>query len=257
MKVIIAVAQYNVSEKVADSIAKLNEVAKNAACKGAVLLIVPETVIGLLGDIKKANIDYLPQLQKISKKNQITVAASFYTKERGRYFNQGYIVAPSGKVLHSHRKIYLASPEREKDGISGGNELTVSQTDVGKVGMLICKDGFNRFSHFLYERLNELGAEIVCIPTWSLGWDKMDVQEYIRALYIYGAFASRAYVLVSGNLNKETKSFGRSLVVSPTRGVLQEGSTDREELIIEEIDLDEVKKARDFDAWWQPKERIV
>jgi predicted amidohydrolase len=40
-------------------------------------------------------------------------------------------------------------------------------------------------------------------------------------------------------------------------GVLQEGSTDKEEILIQEIDLDEVKRIREFDSWWQPEKRIV
>jgi predicted amidohydrolase len=210
-----------------------------------------------LADVKNASTDYLPYLQNIARNQGIAIATSFYSLVDNSYFNQGYIVSSTGDIVHKHKKIYLAPPERDNDGITAGKELTASQSDMGKVGMLICKDGFNRFSHFLYEKLNDLGVEIICIPTWSLEWDELDTQEYIKSLFVYGAFASRAYILVSGNLNKESKSFGRSLLVSPVRGVLHEGSPDNEELIIEEIDLDEVKKARKFDSWWQPKVRII
>lgn len=112
----------------------------------------------------------------------------------------------------------------------------------------------------MYQRFADLRTEVIAIPTWSIGWKKalgVDNSEYVRAMYVYGAFLSRAYVLVAGNLNKSTESFGRSLIVSPVRGVLQEGSRDREELLIQEIDLEEIKKAREFDSWWQPKEKII
>lgn len=258
MKQKIAIAQYNVPEKIADSFVKLNELARNASKKGAVLLVAPETAVGMLADVKEVSTDYyLPRLQKIAHDQSITIATSFYTRSDDSYFNQGYIVSSSGDVVHQHKKVYLAPPERENDGITGGKELTVSQTELGKLGMLICKDGFNRYSHFLYKKLNEMGVQIICIPTWSLKWDEMNTEEYIKALFVYGAFASRAYVLVSGNLNKETKSFGRSLIISPVRGVLREGSTDKEELIIEEVDLDEVEKARKLDSWWQPTKNLI
>ncbi|MBI4130401.1 carbon-nitrogen hydrolase family protein [Candidatus Roizmanbacteria bacterium] len=230
MKLNVAVSQYKIPEKVEDSIEKLDEIAAQAAKQNVQLLVAPETAIGAL----------------------VAIATTFYTTDNSRYYNQGYIVSSTGEILHTHRKIYLAPPERDTDGISAGNNVAVSKTPLGNLSMLICKDGFNRFSHFLYEKLNKLGAEIICIPTWSLGWDEMKTDEYVNSLFVYGAFASRAFVLVSGNLNKETKSFGRSLIVSPIRGVLQKGSRDKEELFIADIDLEEVKKARAFDSWWQP-----
>lgn len=253
MKIIVAVSQYDVPESTKNSLLKLNEVAKNASSKKAQLLVAPETAIGMLSDVKTASSDYLPELKKICQENHLAIATSFYTKEGQNYFNQGYIVSSDRKILHKHRKIYLAPPERNKDEISGGQGLEVSRTDLGKLGMLICKDGFNKYSHYLYEELGNKGTDIICIPTWSLTWDELDTQEYIKSMFVYGAFMSRSFVLVSGNLNKDTKSFGRSLIISPASGVLQEGSQEREELLVQEIDLDEVKKARDFDKWWQPQ----
>lgn len=260
MKEIVAVSQYDVPESVADSIKKLNEVAGEAVKQRARLLVVPETAIGMLGDVKSASTDYLPELQRISEENGITIATSFYSKEASNYFNQGYIVSSSGEVILKHRKIYLAPPEVENDGISAGNELNVTDSELGKLGMVICKDGFNMYSHFLYQKLADLGAEIIAVPTWSIGRQKalgVDNSEYVKAMYVYGAFLSRAYVLVAGNLNKSTESFGRSLIISPVLGILQEGSRDKEELLIQEIDLEEVKKSREFDSWWQPQKQVI
>lgn len=260
MKVKVAVAQYDVQDSVTDSIKKLNEVAKNAVSQGASLLVAPETAIGMLADVKNVSTDYLPQLKKIANDNEIAIATSFYVGEGGKFYNQGYIVSSSGEVLLKHRKIYLAPPEIEEDGLTGGDKLDTADSELGKLGMIICKDGFNKYSHFLYQKLGEMGAETVAVPTWSIGWNKalgVDNSEYVKAMYVYGAFLSRSFFLVAGNLNKSTESFGRSLIISPVRGVLREGSKDKEELLIEEIDLEEVKKAREFDSWWQPKEKII
>lgn len=256
-KYIAAVAQYDVPERVVDSTAKLDDVAARAAGRRAELLVVPETAIGELANTKTTAADHLPDVQKIARQRGIAIAVSFYSKDTDRYFNQGYIVSRTGTVVHAHRKIYLAPPERDQDGISPGNDVSVSTSELGRVGMLICKDGFNRYAHFLYDKLYTLGAEVICVPTWSISWPGHDTEEYIKALYTYGAFASRAYVLVAGNLNQETNSFGRSLVVSPLRGVLQEGSRDKEELLLQTVDLHEVEQARQFDMQWQPPTRLV
>jgi predicted amidohydrolase len=255
MKVKVAVLQYDVPEETEASFKKLEEMVMQAAWAGAKLIVAPETAVGELAKIKDDDVDYLPRLSDIAKKHDVYLAISFYIREKGKFFERGHIISPKGKSVVSHRKIYLAKPEVEAD-IQGGNTLESASTDIGKLGMLICKDGFNRYSHFLYEKLNDLGAEITCIPTWSLGWKELNSQEYIKALYVYGAFASRSFFLVSGNLNKTTDSFGRSLIISPVRGVLKEGSVNHKEILYEELDLDEVKKAREFDSWWQPKKKV-
>ncbi len=256
-KIRVAVVQYDVPMSVESSFVKLDDLTREASRNSVQLLVVPETAIGMLGDVKSVGTDYLSRVQEIAQRNHIAFALSFYRRLNENYVNQGYIVSESGTVLHSTRKVYLAPPERDHDGITPGSEVTVSETPIGRLGMLICKDGFNRFSHFMYERLNQLGCEIMCVPTWSIGWKDFDVIPYVKSLYQYGAFASRAFVLVSGNLNTGTRSFGNSLIISPISGIVREGSPDKEEILIEDIDLNDVKKAREFDSWWQPNVRIV
>jgi len=255
MKVKVAVLQYDVPEDSDASFKKLNEMVMQASWAGASLIVAPETAVGGFKEVKERDTDYLARLSEIVKKHKVFLATSFYTKKDNKLYNQGYIIAPSGKSVLHYRKLYLAKPEVD-DGITSGNKLGIADTQIGKLGMIICKDGFNKFSHFLYEKLNFLGAEIICIPSWSISWSQMNTQEYIRVLYTYGAFASRSFVLLSGNLNISSNSFGRSLIISPIRGVLKEGSTNHKEILYEELDLDEVKKAREFDSWWQPKKKV-
>lgn len=257
MTVKVAVLQYEVPEKTDESFVKLDELVGRAAKMGARLIVAPETAVGEAGETKETGLDHLPKLAGIAHRHSVYLTTSYYKKEENKFFNQGYIVAPDGKPVVSHRKIYTAKPEVDNLGVVAGSQVNVADTEIGKLGMLVCKDGFNRYSHFLYDKLGELGAEIVTIPAWSIGWKEMNTQEYVKSLYVYGAFASRAFVLMSDCTNKLFNSYGRSLIVSPIKGVLQEGSVDKEEILVEELDLDEVKKARDFDSWWQPKERII
>ncbi len=255
MKIKVAVLQYEVPEGADESVAKLDEMVRQASWSGAKLVVAPETAVGMLADTKISNKDYLPTIGDIAKKNGVYVATSFYNLEKDKVYNQGYIVSDEGKVVIEHKKIYLAPPERDVDGISPGNDVEVADSKFGRLSLLLCKDGFNKFSNELYSKLGEDMVDIICVPTWSLTFKELDTQEYIRALYTYGAFQSRAYLLVSGNLNKSTGSFGRSLIISPVRGVIREASKDRKEMLFEELDLDEVAKAREFDKKWQPKKK--
>jgi predicted amidohydrolase len=254
MKVRVAVLQYDVPEDTDTSFKKLDELVGNAVWSAVKLVVAPETAVGNIKELTKET-DYLKRLAEISQKHNIYLATSYYNLDKGKIYNQGVIIDPEGKNILSHKKIYLAIPEVE-DKVIPGDKIETTQTDIGKLGMLVCKDGFNRYSHFLYDKLNDLGVEIICIPTWSLGWKEMDTQEYVKALYVYGSFASRAFILMSGNLNMSTKSFGRSLIISPVRGVLKEASKDHKEILVEELDLNEVSRTREFDSRWQSKRKV-
>lgn len=257
MNIKVAVLQYDCPEKSKASISKLDEMLSKAVKLGVQLVVAPETAIGDIEEVKQTGIDYFPKLSSLVKKHRVYLATSYYRKDSKGYINQGYIINPSGEPILDYAKIYPAKPEVENIGVVAGKEVSAVDTEIGKLGMLICKDGFNKYSHYLYKKLNELGVDIVCIPTWSIGWKEMNTQEYMKSLYVYGAFASRAFVLMSDCINKMFNSYGRSLIVSPIEGVLKEGSTDKEEILIQELDLDEVKKARRFDSWWQPKAKII
>lgn len=258
MKIKVAVLQYDCPEDIDNSIKKLDEMVEKASQKDVKIVVAPETSIGMLGDVKTVGADYLPQLSKIAKKHNVFLSTSFYKKVGDEIYNQGYIIDDEGKPVLEHKKVYLAPPEKNEQKISSGNSIASKETKIGNLGMLICKDGFTKYSHFMYQKFCDLGTEIICAPTWSIGWkNTVGNDEYVKALYTYGSFISRAYVLMSGNLNKSSQSFGRSLIISPIKGVLQEGSTDKEEILIQEIDLDEVKRIREFDSWWQPDKRII
>lgn len=257
MKLKVAVLQYDCPEDVENSILKLNEMVSKASKLGAKLVVAPETSIGMLGDVKTVGTDYLPDLKRVAKENGVFLSTSFYRAENGKIYNQGFVVNSKGQEVLKHKKVYLAPPEREQD-INSGDSLEIAETEIGKIGMLICKDGFTKYSHFMYQKFNDMGVDIICAPTWSIGWkNTIGIDEYVKSLYTYGALISRGYVLMAGNLNKSTESFGRSLIISPVIGVLQEGSIDKEEVLIQEIDVDEVKRIREFDSWWQPKEQVI
>ncbi len=255
MKIKVAVLQYEVPDSSEAEYKKLSEMTTQAVWSGAKLVVAPETALGELAKVEGVDTDRKEELIKIAKDNNVFLCTSFYFKDKDKIYNQGYIVSDEGEIVLDHRKIYLAKPEIE-ESVSMGDSLKVVDTKIGKLGMILCKDGFNKYSHFLYDKFNDLGAEIICAPAWSIGWKGMNTQEYVKALFVYGSFASRAYLLMSGNLNKIHDSYGRSLIVSPIRGVLKEGSVEHKEILYEDLDLDEVKKAREFDSWWQPKKKI-
>lgn len=111
------------------------------------------------------------------------VAGSIYTPfieeeiGKGRYFlsnrvhNISYLFAPNGLCLHRVAKVNLVSPDETGVGFQPGDRagLLPVDTDLGRLGIAICYDGFH---HSLIERYDALGAEIIVQPSYNQHpWD--------------------------------------------------------------------------------------
>lgn len=257
MKYKVAVVQYDVPDTHEKCLNKMEEILKYVKKKDVKLIVFPETALSFLANVKKYSENTTPILVDLAKKYQIHLSLSIYKKEKDKFVNQGLLISDSGDILIKQNKIYLAPPERDNDGITSGNDIKVSNSNIGNLGMLICKDSFNKYSHFIYEKFNDLKVNVITIPTWSLGIFPVINEFYVQGLITYGSFISRAFVLVSGNLNKETKSFGKAMIVDPELGVIAMGSNNKEEILIKEIDISRTDKLREFDTKWQAEKRVI
>lgn len=72
-------------------------------------------------------------------------------------------MGPDGEIIGKYRKVTLPRGEIE-GGITPGNDYPVFQTRFGKVGMMICYDGF--FPEVARE-LSNRGAEVIAWPVWG------------------------------------------------------------------------------------------
>ena len=78
-------------------------------------------------------------------------------------YNVAALIGPDGKLIGKYRKVTLPRGEIE-GGITPGDSYPVFQTSFGKVGMMICYDGF--FPEVARE-LSNRGAEIIAWPVWG------------------------------------------------------------------------------------------
>ncbi len=91
-----------------------------------------------------------------------------------RVFNTALSFAATGVILGRSRKVYLTAGAESAAGLSRGRwqDLQPFRTDLGKVGVAICLDGF--YSAVL-EQFDGLGAQIVVQPSanhadWQRPW---------------------------------------------------------------------------------------
>ncbi len=104
--------------------------------------------------------DYFGEL---AKKHSLHIVLSLYERDRHLIYNTAVLLGPDGGLIGKYRKVCLPHSEVEK-GVAAGDEYPVFQTSFGKVGMMICYDGF--FPEVARE-LSVRGAEVIAWPVWG------------------------------------------------------------------------------------------
>ncbi len=81
----------------------------------------------------------------------------------GGIYNTSCLISPKGKIIGVSRKVNIMKDEK-KLGIRGGRveDLFPFSTEIGKVGILICLDGFY---DSLVTRMDNFGCEVVIQPS--------------------------------------------------------------------------------------------
>src|SRR6266542_1154358 len=82
--------------------------------------------------------DYFGQL---ARKHHLHVVVSLYERDGKAVYNAAVLLGPDGKLLGKYRKVCLPHSEVEA-GVTPGNEYPVFDTKFGKVGLMVCYDGF-------------------------------------------------------------------------------------------------------------------
>jgi len=78
-------------------------------------------------------------------------------------YNTAVLIGPDGRLVGKYHKVCLPREEVES-GVAPGSEYPVFETRFGKVGMMICYDGF--FPEPARE-LAKRGAEVIAWPVWG------------------------------------------------------------------------------------------
>lgn len=114
---------------------------------------------------KKLHINIVPgTIIETEKKETLSNKDSQEPKDHILY-NTAYFISSSGDIVGKYRKKNIWHPERPHLTSSGNDPHEVLDTEVGKVGMLICWDlAFPE----AFRELIANGAEIIIIPTFCI-----------------------------------------------------------------------------------------
>jgi predicted amidohydrolase len=136
---------------------------------------------------------------------------------RGVVHNAAVLIGPGGDVLGVYRKTHPFAGERCDQGgwVTAGDEVCVVDTELGRIGMIICFDGdYPELSRITAVR----GAELIARPSALLRsadlWELTNrARAYDNHVYVVGANAT-------GIDPGGTIYFGNSMVVTPIAEVV-------------------------------------
>ncbi len=99
----------------------------------------------------------------LAAEHKLHIVLSLYERDKHLVYNTAVLLGPDGRLIGKYRKMCLPHGEAEK-GVAPGSDYPVFDTKLGKVGMMVCYDGF--FPEVARELANR-GAEVIAWPVWG------------------------------------------------------------------------------------------
>jgi len=99
----------------------------------------------------------------LAKQHNLYIVAGLLERQEHLVYNVAVLLGPDGKIAGKYRKVALPRGEIER-GCAPGSEYPVFDTRFGKLGMMVCYDGF--FPEVARELTNR-GAEVIAWPVWG------------------------------------------------------------------------------------------
>jgi len=166
MKLNIAVVQFSIDQFAPEHNLKRAEQFIRAAANQAQIIVFPEDFLTgpINGEKRFADYEhcYLAQCQKLAATYGIDIVpGSIIEGDNAGLYNTTYYIDKTGTVRGRYRKVNLWIPER--DHITPGNEISVFQTNYGKVGLMICWD---LIFPEVFRVMVKQGVQIVICPSY-------------------------------------------------------------------------------------------
>jgi predicted amidohydrolase len=100
---------------------------------------------------------------QLAQRHNLYIVAGLVERADHLIYNVAVLIGPDGRIVGKYRKVALPRGEIEA-GLAPGNEYPVFETRFGKVGMMVCYDGF--FPEVARQLANR-GAEVIAWPVWG------------------------------------------------------------------------------------------
>ena len=177
------------------------------------------------------------------------VAGSLPEYAGGKLYNVSYLCRRDG-TREAQYKLHITPDEAAYWGLQGGEGLRVFDTDVGKVGILICYDvEFPELARLLAEG----GMQILLVPYWT---DTKNGYLRVRRCAQARAIENECYVVITGSVGNLPKvknmdiQYSQSAIFTPSDfafphdATAAEATPNTEMTLMADLDLDLLKELR-------------
>jgi nitrilase len=195
-------------------------------------------------------------LGRVARATRTHLVIGIIERDGGTLYCTVVFFGPDGRYLGKHRKLMPTASERLVWGCGDGSTLPVLDTDLGRVGAVIC---WENYMPLLRTAMYAKGVEIYCAPT-------ADGRDTWLATMRHIALEGRCFVLscnqfarrrdypadyhtAFGDDPETVISRGGSCIIGPLGEILAGPDFERETILTAELDLREIARARlDFDV---------
>ncbi len=188
-------------------------------------------------------------LQMAMKYNTNIITGSLPVYQDDKLYNVAFLCRRDG-TWDSQHKLHITPDEAEWWGFQGGNELKVFDTDIGKIGILVCFDV--EFPE-LPRKLADLGMKVLLVPYWT---DTKNAYLRVRRCAQARAIENECYVAITGSVGNLPKvknmdiQYSQSAIFTPSDfafphdAVAAEATPNTEMTLLADLDLDLLKEIR-------------
>jgi N-carbamoylputrescine amidase len=265
----VGLVQMAMSADAADNTARAAARVKDAARAGAQVVCLPElyrspyfcqkedaALFDLAEPVPGPSTEVLGRAAR--EAGVVVVAPVFERRAAGLYHNSAAIIDRTGDVVGLYRKMHIPDDPLfyEKFYFTPGDlGFQAFDTSAGRIGTLICWDQWYPEG----ARLTALrGASVLFYPT-AIGWHPHEKAEHGAAqrsawqtIQRSHAIANGVFVAVVNRVGHEVppeggaglEFWGSSFLSDPFGVVVAEASTDREEIVVGEVDLARMEDVR-------------
>jgi predicted amidohydrolase len=236
----------------AENLTKIKRIVASAKKQGAELVIFPE--LALTGYVVRDEIYELAEripgpstktMEDVAKKNQIHLVfgmPEISEKTEATLHNSAVLIGPEGFIGKYH-KMYLPTHSifEEKRYFRPGYQTAVFDTDLGRLGLIICYDIY--FPEVT--RLTRLeGAEMIVCISASPGVRRSFFEVLTVARAIENT-AFLAFVNLAG-IQDGLQFWGGSRLVGPSGRILAQAKYDEDDFVIGEVNYPDIRSVEAF-----------
>jgi N-carbamoylputrescine amidase len=207
--------------------------------------------------------DLAQELDGLAASHGVAAILAYAERDAAGYHNVARVVDRAGRHLGTYRKTHIpayfptdapgGTGSFEKLYFTPGGDLPVFEMAGCRFGIQICNDRlYPEPSRVLALKGAEAIFMPICYSTYADPKHRASIWEVpLRAR----AYENGCFVIAANRVGVEgpRHHLGRSLIVDPRGTILADAGSERETLLVCEVDLDDVRRARKDFPWWRDR----